>query len=57
MHDGDEWPESGTITVTGANISKAKLTTIDHLTCTVEVDRDGDGTYEWNSGVLNWEDL
>ena len=57
LHDGDEWPESGTITVTGANNSKAKLTTIDHLTCTVEVDRDGDGTYEWNSGVLNWEDL
>ena len=57
LHDGDEWPESGTITVTGANNSKAKLITIDHLTCTVEVDRDGDGTYEWDSGVLNWEDL
>ena len=57
LHDGDEWPESGTITVTGANNSKAKLTTIDHLTCTVEVDRDGDYTYEWDSGVLNWEDL
>ena len=57
LHDGDEWPESGTITVTGANNSKAKLTTIDNLTCTVEADRDGDGTYEWNSGVLNWEDL
>ncbi len=57
LHDGDEWPESGTITVTGANNSKAKLTTIDHLTCTVEVDRDGDDTYEWDSGVLNWEDL
>ena len=57
LHDGDEWTESGTITVTGANNSKAKLITIDHLTCTVEVDRDGDGTYEWDSGVLNWEDL
>ncbi len=57
LHDGDEWPESGTLTVTGANDSKAKLTAIDHLTCTVEVDRDGDGTYEWDSDIMNWEDL
>ena len=58
LHDGDEWPESGTFIVTGANDSKAKLTAMDHLTCTVEVDRDGNGTYdEWDSGVMNWEDL
>jgi hypothetical protein len=57
LHDGDEWPESGTLIVTGANDSKAKLTAIDHLTCTVEVDRDGDGTYEWDSDIINWEDM
>jgi hypothetical protein len=57
LHDGDEWPESGILTVTGANNSKAKLTAMDHLTCTVEVDGGGDGTYEWDSGVMNWEDL
>jgi hypothetical protein len=57
LHDGDEWPESGTLIVTGANNSKAKLTAFDHSTCTVEVDGDGDGTYEWNSGVVGWEEL
>ncbi len=57
LHDGDEWPESGILIVTGANDSKAKLTAIDHLTCTVEVDGDGDGTYEWDSGIINWEDM
>ena len=57
LHDGDEWPESGTLIVTGANNSKAKLTAIDHSTCTVEVDGDGDGTYEWDSGVVGWEEL
>ena len=58
LHDGDEWPESGTLVVTGANGSKAMLTAIDHLTCRVEVDGDGDGDYdEWDSGVMNWEDL
>jgi hypothetical protein len=31
LHDGDEWPESGTLTVTGANDSNAKLTANDHL--------------------------
>ena len=57
LHDGDEWPESGTLIVKGANDSKAKLTAIDHLICTVEVDRDGDGTYEWDSDIISWEDL
>jgi hypothetical protein len=57
LHDGDEWPESGTLIVTGANDSKAKLIAIDHLTCTVEVDSDGDGIYEWQSDIKNWEDL
>ncbi len=57
LHDGDEWPESGILTVTGANGSKAKLTAIDHLTCTVEVDREGDDTYEWDSDIINWEDM
>ena len=57
LHDGDEWPESGALIVAGANDSKAKLTAIDDLTCTVEVDRDGDGTYEWDSDIISWEDL
>jgi len=57
LHDGDEWPESGTLTVTGANDSNAKLTANDHLTCTVELDSDGDGTYEWDSDIMSWEDL
>jgi hypothetical protein len=57
LHDGDEWPESGTLIVKGANDSKAKLTAIDPFTCTVEVDRDGDGTYEWDSDIISWEDL
>ncbi len=56
LHDGDEWPESGTLIVTGANNSKAKLTAMD-LTCTVDVDHEGDGTYDWFSDDINWEDL
>jgi hypothetical protein len=57
LHDGDEWPESGTLIVTGANGSKAKLIVNDHLTCSVVVDGDGDGIYEWDSDIMSWEEL
>ena len=57
LHDGDEWPTSGELLVTGAGNSKARITAIDNLTCLVEADIDGDDVYEWDSGVMNWEDL
>jgi hypothetical protein len=57
LHDGDEWPTSGTLVVTGANNSKARITAIDNVTCTVEADFDGDDSYEWDSGIMNWDDI
>ena len=57
LNNGDEWPNAGTLVVTGANNSKAKLTALSNLTCSVDVDVDGDGVYELLSGVMNWEDL
>jgi hypothetical protein len=57
IHDGDEWPTSGALLVTGNNNSKARITAIDNLTCAVEADVDGDDAYEWDSGIVNWEDL
>jgi hypothetical protein len=57
IHNGDEWPTSGALLVTGNNNSKARITAIDNLTCAVEADVDGDDAYEWDSGIVNWEDL
>ena len=57
LREIDVWPESGTLIVTGANGSKAKLIAIDKSTCTVEVDRDGDGNIDWYSDDMSWEDL
>ena len=57
LHDGDEWPASGILIVTGANNSKVKLTANDNVTCSVDVDADGDDAYEWTSGLMNWVDL
>jgi hypothetical protein len=57
IFDGDEWPYSGILVVEGKDNTKAKITAINELTCTVEADVDGDDDYEWDSGVMDWEDL
>ena len=43
LHDGDEWPASGTLIVTAAKNSNVRLKAIDNVDCTVEADIDGDG--------------
>jgi hypothetical protein len=57
LHDGDEWPTYGTLVVTGAGGSKAKITAINNVNCTVEADIDGDDDYEWDSGITAWDDI
>ena len=57
LHDGDEWPASGTLVVEGANSAKAKISSIDNANCAVEADIDGDDSYEWVSETLMWDDV
>ena len=57
LHDEDEWPTSGSLVVTGAKNSKARITAIDNANCTVEADLDGDDAYEWDSGTIYWDEL
>ena len=40
-------PTSGAITMTGSNSCRARLTVVDAATYTVELDADGNGSYEW----------
>jgi len=54
VDDGDDWPKSGILICEGANNTKAKLTALNASTYRVEADVDGDGLYEWNSGVQYW---
>ncbi len=42
----DQWPNVGQMTITGASGSKARLTVISNTQYTLEVDADGDDTYE-----------
>jgi hypothetical protein len=57
LHDGDEWPASGTLIVKGANSAKAKITAIDNTKCAVEADIDGDDSYEWVPETLIWDEI
>lgn len=50
------YPSSGVVTATGANNSRLRITAISATQATLEVDADGDGTYE-SSSTVNWTTL
>jgi hypothetical protein len=58
----DYYPYQGVLVVTGAPGSaggntKARLTVISSTTFKVEADTNGDDTYDYDSGELNWSDV
>ena len=62
IYDGDDYPSDGAIVVTGSTgiaggSTMARLIALTSTTYQVEADTNGDGIYDWNSGVLNWSDL
>jgi hypothetical protein len=57
IYEGDDFPSSGTLVLTGANGARAELNAIDYLHCECKFDSDGDGVYEWESGLMLWSDL
>ena len=50
----DTSPSSGVLLLTGANNTKIRLTALTNVTYRVEGDTIGSGTYNYNSGALNW---
>ena len=57
VHDEDDWPTSGLFVIQGDKNTKAELSARDQLTCSVAIDTDGDGVFDWDSGILNWTDM
>ena len=59
IYSSDEKPSQGVLVVDGktgiaGGSSKARLTVVSSTTYTVEADTDGDGAYDWNSGIKSW---
>ena len=57
VHNEDDWPTSGLFVIQGEKNTKAELSALDQLTCSVAIDTDGDGVFDWDSGILNWTDM
>ncbi|MBN2298816.1 MAG: hypothetical protein JXM72_09485 [Deltaproteobacteria bacterium] len=56
VYHEENYPSQGILVATGAGGSSARLVVLSVETFRIDVDEDGNGTYEWNSGEQNWED-
>jgi hypothetical protein len=56
IYDDADWPSSGVLIATGENNTKARLTAFVD-TYTIDVDADGDDSYETSLGPFYWADL
>jgi hypothetical protein len=62
IYFSDDWPFAGELVCTGekgiaGGPTKARLTVISSTEYQIEADTDGDGTYDYNSGVLHWANI
>ena len=57
VHHEDDWPTSGLLAIKGEKNTQAELSALDQFTYSVAADTDGDGVFDWDSGILNWTDL
>ena len=55
LNDGDAHVSQGVLVATGFESRKVRFTALSAATYQVEADTNGDGTYDWDSGVLNWQ--
>ena len=57
IFETDDGPSSGSIFFEGDNGTTARLTAIDAVTARVTADTDGDGFDDFDTGLINWENL
>jgi hypothetical protein len=57
VHYEDEWPTSGLLRIKGADNTRAQLTALNQVHLSIEADTDGNGGFEWDSGVIFWDDM
>jgi hypothetical protein len=56
VYEYDEYPSQGAFVATGASGSRARLTFVSSEAYRIEVDEDGNGEYEHDSGILYWDE-
>lgn len=61
IYDGEDWPSEGVLVVIGdtglaGGSTQARLTALSSNTYQVEADTQGDDLYDWNSGILFWDE-
>jgi hypothetical protein len=61
VHDGEDWPSECVLVVTGdtgvaGGSTKARLSALSSTTYQVVADTNGDGQYDWDSGILFWDE-
>jgi hypothetical protein len=59
VYFGSKWPSQGVLILDGktgiaGGSTKARLTVVSSTTYRIEADTNGDGVYDWNSGILSW---
>lgn len=57
VHDEDDWPTSGLFMIQGRENTKAELKALDPSAGFVAADIDGNGVFDWDSGILIWADM
>lgn len=55
INSGQKKPFQGVLIVDGKSGTKARLTALSSTQYKVEADTNGDGTYEWDSGSVQWQ--
>ena len=53
----DDWPSQGEFLCTGNNGTNARLVALPNEQYRVKADTNGNGSYDYDSGDLNWSDL
>lgn len=53
LYDGDQWPRTGSLLATGSRGSRGRLTCLSSSQYQIEVDEDGNGTFEF-SRIYFW---
>ena len=57
VHHEDTWPTSGLLGMKGEKNTQAELRALDQLTYSVKADTDGNGVFDWDSGILHWKEF